>query len=99
MHLAGASEVHADVGSWAGAGSIPNKSACDASSEAVCSARLHAEAGVDAGSCAELCAVNAEITSRRKVGFSRFSSMSFCKLASIARGVKECEKRAGIAAV
>ena len=59
---------------------------------------LHAGAGVDAGSCEQLCVANAAINSRKKSEFPLFSSMSFCKLASVAKGWSECEACAKIAA-
>ena len=72
-------QVHAGAGLWAAAGSIRNRSACGAACGAACSAGLHAGAGVDADA-------NAVINSRKKSEFPLFSSMSFCRLASIAKG-------------
>ena len=56
------------------------------------------QVGVDAISCKEPCDANAVMTSRRNSAFPRLSTMSFCKLASIAnakrvRGLQLCSRK------
>ena len=81
--MAGTLVMHAD----AGAESISSKSAC--------SLMLSAGAGADADASEGLCAVRTLIRFRKNAGFSQFSSMSFCKPASIAEDVREMQDACG----